>query len=182
VSSFDPGVNEAFAAYISATEADRSDCERSLIKALQKYAKTIVWQQLHEDRPDLVNEAVERAFHSLKSFEGRSQFHTWVHVIARRVCYSELTKKIRRRNTEIPLSEYQDDTFASYELDGDARMTLDRIRRSLSPDENELIELKLQGYSNPEIASRLGVSTSTINGRWHRLCVKLRNTERSRRG
>jgi hypothetical protein len=55
--------------------------------------------------------------------------------------------------------------LASYELDIDKRMIIDKICKSLSEEENVLLQLKLQGFTNPEIAK--GISTaSAIESRW----------------
>lgn len=40
-------VNAALTTYQNATDLTRSDLERALINALEKYAKKIVWLKLH---------------------------------------------------------------------------------------------------------------------------------------
>jgi RNA polymerase sigma factor (sigma-70 family) len=112
----------------------------------------------------------------LGDFRGESKFSTWVFSIVQRFCYRELEVKIS--NKEVLFSDYhsthQVERLASYELDGDARLTLDRLREALLDDENNLIDHKLQGYTTAEIAELTATSTTAIEGRWRRLCAKLR--------
>jgi RNA polymerase sigma factor (sigma-70 family) len=171
-------VNAAFAAYLSATDLTQPDLEYALVKSLEKYAKKIVWLTLHENRPEIVNESVHFVLAHLSDFRGEAKFSTWVFTIVRRLCYRELQRKITSKETLFSdFKDYQVEELATYELDGDAKMTLDRIRKTLSKDENELIGLKLQGYTHKEIAEEMGTTTSAIEGRWRRLCEKLRQTE-----
>jgi len=178
LSSIHPDVNAALAAYLSATDSTRSELEYVLIKSLEKYAKKIVWLTLHESRPEIVNEAVQSVLARLADFRGESKFSTWVFSIIRRLCYRELQRKITSKETLFSdFKDYQVEALATYELDGDAKMTLDRLRKTLSEDENDLIELKLRGYTHAEIAQKMATTTTTIDGRWRRLCEKLRQTK-----
>jgi RNA polymerase sigma factor (sigma-70 family) len=168
-------VNATFAAYLNATDLNRSELEDALIKSLEKYAKKIVWLTLHDTRPDIVNESVHFILVHLNDFRGKSKFSTWVFTIVRRRCYGELQRKISRKETLFSeFKDHQVDALATYELDGDAKMTLDRLRRGLSKPENDLIEFKLHGYTNREIAQEMATTMSAIDGRWRRLCEKLR--------
>jgi RNA polymerase sigma factor (sigma-70 family) len=141
-----------------------------------------VWLKLHQERPEIVNEAVQYVMAHLGDFRGESKFSTWVFSIVQRFCYRELEVKIS--NKEVLFSDYhsthQVERLASYELDGDARITLDRLREALSDDENNLIDRKLEGYTNAEIAESEATSTTAIEGRWRRLCAKLRRNETKR--
>jgi RNA polymerase sigma-70 factor (ECF subfamily) len=175
-------VNAALAAHRCATDLTRSDLQSALIEALEHYAKRIVWLKLHQERPEIVNEAVQYVMAHLGDFRGESKFSTWVFSIVQRFCYRELEVKIS--NKEVLFSDYhsthQVERLASYELDGDARITLDRLREALSDDENNLIDRKLEGYTNAEIAESEATSTTAIEGRWRRLCAKLRQNETKR--
>jgi RNA polymerase sigma factor (sigma-70 family) len=175
-------VNAALAAYKNATDSNRSELERALIKALENYANKVVWLTLHQDRPEVANEAIQYVVSHLAEFRGESKFSTWAFSIVQRFCYREL--QLKMSNKEILFSDlrsaHQVEGLASYELDGDARLTLDRLRRTLSDAENNLIDHRLQGYSNAEIAQLMKTSTTTIEGRWRRLCDKLRKCENKR--
>jgi len=64
-------VNEAFAAHLAASDSDRPATESALITSLEKYAKAIVSSKLHEDRPDIVNEAVQSVLPTWLLSEGK---------------------------------------------------------------------------------------------------------------
>jgi RNA polymerase sigma factor (sigma-70 family) len=171
-------VNAALAAFASATDSNRGDLEYALIKSLEKYAKKIVWLKLHENRPEIVNEAVQSVLAHLADFKGKSKFSTYFYSIVQRRCFEELRRKITSKETLFSdFRDYQVEGLATYELDGDAKLTLERLRTQVSEAENILIDKKLQGYTHPEIAQEMRVSTTTIDGRWRRLCEKLRQTK-----
>jgi RNA polymerase sigma factor (sigma-70 family) len=174
-------VNAALAAYQSATDTTRSEHEKQLIKELEHYAKRIVWLTLHQERPEIVNEGVQYILSNIHDFRGDSKFRTYVYTLIQRYCFREMQLKIDRKETSLTdLRAEMEASLASYELDGDARMTLDKIRKNLSDDEKELIDRKLEGYKTAEIAQLSSTSTSTIEGRWRRLCAKVRQNEAKR--
>ena len=174
-------VNAALAAYQSATDSTRSDRERGLIKALEHYAKRIVWLQLRQDRPEVVNEAVQYVMAHLADFRGDSKFSTWVYSVVQRYCYRELQLKINSREALFSaFPDFKVEGLASYELDGHARIDLDRLTKTLSKEQRNLINYKLQGYTSAEIAQLLKISTATVESRWRRLCTKLRKLEAER--
>lgn len=146
-------VNTTLAAYLAATDCTRAELEYALIKSLEKYAKKIVWLRLHEDRPDLVNEAVRYVLAHLADFKGNSKFSTYVFSIVERLCYREIKRKTTSKESVFSdFKEHEVDGLATYELDGDAKITLDRLRKTVSTDENQLINLRLQGYRTAQPA------------------------------
>ncbi len=177
MSSNNGDVNAALAAYRAATDSNRLDLQYGLIKSLEKYARKIVWLTLHETRPEIVNEAVQYVLAHLTDFKGDSKFSTWVFAVVRRLCFRELQHKITRKETVFSdFKDYQVEALATYELDGDAKITLDRLRKSLSQEENFLIDLKLQGHTYAEIAAQMAITVAAAESRWRRLCEKLRQT------
>lgn len=171
-------VNEAFAAY---TAAPDSELENALVAAIERYAKKIVWIKLHQDHPEIVNEAVQSIMAHLADFRGNSKFSTWVFAVVVRLCYREIKLKVTTKETLFSdLKEHEVDGLATYELDGDAKITLDRLRKTLSQQENHRIDLRLQGFTHAEIAEMLTTTTTAIEGRWRRLCEKLRRAEKKK--
>lgn len=176
-------VNEAYQAYTAATDEDRPQRELALIKALRNYANSAIWLTIQENRPDIVNEAVMAVMSQLSTFKGMCKFSTWVFEIIKRICFRELRLKIMRREKEKSFSDFEDhqiEALASYERNDDAKMALDRIRECLTRDENELIEMKLQGHTSFEIARKLKTTPATIDKRLQRLFARLRKIERKR--
>jgi DNA-binding CsgD family transcriptional regulator len=47
----------------------------------------------------------------------------------------------------------------------------------LSEEQRNLINYKLQGHTNAEIAQLLKINTATVESRWRRLCGKLRKLQ-----
>jgi RNA polymerase sigma factor (sigma-70 family) len=174
-------VNAAFAAYNNATDSHRSELRYDLIKSLEKYARSIVWLTLHEDHPEIVNYAIAVIMAHLGDFKGIAKFSTWVYQIVQRQCYEELRRKITDRKTLVSLDDHPAEDSATYELDGDAKFILDRLRQSLSDEENLLIDLKLQGHTSSEMAEILTTTTAAVESRWRRLCDKLEKTEKKRK-
>jgi RNA polymerase sigma factor (sigma-70 family) len=174
-------VNVTFAAYQNATDSTRSELRCDLIRSLEKYARSIVWLTLHEGHPEIVNYAVAVIMAHLADFKGSAKFSSWVYKIVQRLCYEELRRKITDRKTLVSLDDHQEGDSAIYELDGDAKFVLDRLRQSLSDDENLLIDLKLQGHTNSEMAEILTTTTAALESRWRRLCAKLQKAEKKRK-
>ena len=176
-------VNEAFAAYAAATDEDRPQSESALIKALRKYANSVIWLTIQENRPDIVNEAVSIVFSQLSDFKGASKFSTWAFSIIERICFRELKTKITIRHNEKSFSDFEDfeiEALMSYEPDTETKTRLDALRETLSSEENELIDLKLQGHTSVEIAEKLETTSTTIDSRLRRLFAKLRKIDRKR--
>jgi RNA polymerase sigma factor (sigma-70 family) len=168
-------VNAALAAFQAATDFNRPELENELIQSLEHYATRIVAIKLHDSRPEIVNQAVQMALAQLSDFKGTSKFSTYFFTIVQNLCFGELRRKIESKETLFSdLVEHKVEGLASYELDGDERMIIDRICKTLSKDDNLLLQLKMEGYTNAEIALRLSSTASAIESRWRRLCKKLR--------
>lgn len=175
-------VNAAFAAYQNATDSTRPELEYNLIRSLQKYARSIVSIKMREDHPEIVNDAVVYILSHLSDFRGEAKFTTWAYPIVERLCFAELRRKIIDRNMLVKeVTDEQVDESATYELNGDAKFVLDRLRQPLSEEENLLIDLKLQGHTNSETAQILSTTTVAVESRWRRLCNKLQKTEKKRK-
>jgi RNA polymerase sigma factor (sigma-70 family) len=171
-------VNAALAAFQAATDLNRPELEYELIKSLEHYTTRIVSKTLRDTRPEIVNQAVQMALARIANFKGTSKFSTYIYSIVQNLCFTELRRKINNKETLFSdLDPLKVDGLASYQLDGDERMTIERMCKALSEEETNLIELKLQGYTNAEIAQLTKSTASATASRWSRLCDKLRQTE-----
>lgn len=93
------------------TEAIRSAVERAkggdraafgtLVRRYQRRVYSIAYRMTgqHQDADDVVQEAFVRAFRGLDSFDGRSDFYTWLYRIVVNVSLNHLR---RRRRRELP--------------------------------------------------------------------------------
>lgn len=79
----------------------------------------------------------------------------------------------RQRLSPLPLTDDMANTIAS-ENQQKQQELLEYIMASLSPDEQRLVRLRMEGYHADEIASILGLKRDAIYQRMHRAVVKAR--------
>ena len=131
-----------------------------------------------EDAEDVVQESLVSAFIHLKSFDGRSQFSTWLTRIAINSALMSLRKN--RRSREVPMEERiepsepghqqvadpdpslnPEERFAKHEHETVLRRAISRLR----PGMREVVEIHLQEYSLNDTANALGISLAAAKGR-----------------
>jgi RNA polymerase sigma-70 factor (ECF subfamily) len=131
-----------------------------------------------EDAEDAMQDSLFRAFLSIKSFDGRSTFSTWLTRIGINSALMILRKK--RGIREVPMdepnpspelgvhSEIQDaapDPEEAYRL-RERRQIVNAAILGLRPRVREVVELhQLQEHSVRETAQILGISTAAVKGR-----------------
>jgi RNA polymerase sigma-70 factor (ECF subfamily) len=129
-----------------------SDAGRQSLTELfeRHHARVALWcLRLSGDREsaaDLAQEVFLKAFESLHTFRGDSKFSTWLYVIARNHCYTQL----KNRNTPLePIDETLDyhladqtpNAHAQLERAGTAEVFGDLVRQSLTDLEARVITL-----------------------------------------
>jgi RNA polymerase sigma-70 factor (ECF subfamily) len=134
----------------------------------------------HEDVEDIAQQVFVKAYFSLKRFDGRAAFSTWLYRITLNECWDLLRKKkVRPLLYESDLSEEQAQRVASAEnSDGagpDIRQRLEtqqRVERLLAGlDDRDRLMLMLkevQGFSIEEIAAVLELNANTVKVRLFR--------------
>jgi RNA polymerase sigma-70 factor (ECF subfamily) len=138
------------------------------------------------DAEDLVQETFLQAYRNLESFEGRSEFSTWLYTIASRICF----RKRRRRAGQPDRVESLENLLPSTEdtvPDPETPDPLDGVLREEIRDEVDraLAELPFQfripcllkeiaGFSLAEVAEILGIKEATVKTRVHRARLILR--------
>jgi RNA polymerase sigma-70 factor (ECF subfamily) len=143
------------------------------------------------DAEDAAQEAFVRAFSSIKRFQGKASFATWLHRIAVNVCLDELK---RRRGRPQPLSslisqnddagQEREDFLLGDSSASDPQVVLEqRIKqKEVQAALNALPELHravvvlcdMEGCSYEEAAAALNTNTGTIKSRLHRARQTLR--------
>lgn len=110
------------------------------------------------DHEELMDIAFDGMVISIRTYDNkRSKFSTYYNVIVERLVYNECRKR-RTSNRAVLLREGQElNTQVAY----DDYYFVD-VRLSLTDRQNEIVELKLAGYSNTGIAKELKVSRRTI--------------------
>jgi len=144
-----------------------------------------------EDVEDIAQQVFLKAYFSLKRFDQRAAFSTWLYKITVNECWDLLRKrKVRPLLYEADLSEEQARQYgASEEREEQAqdvserlekRQQLERLLDCLEERDRTMLVLKeVQGFSVEEIADILGINGNTVKVRLFR--ARQRITERVRR-
>lgn len=142
---------------------------------------------------EVAQETLLRVLDQLHTFEGRSQFTTWVHKIAIRIALTELRRK---RWQDLSLDEIVDseDTPTPPRILEDSRITpeesaeradmLEHIRRVIDEELTErqrraLIMLSLQGMPMEEAARKLKTNRNALYKLLHDARLRLKQRLRS---
>jgi len=137
---------------------------------------------------EVTQETLLRVLDQLHTFEGRSQFTTWVHKIAIRIALTELRRKRWQDssldemvdNEEIPVSpRILEDTHATPEQIAERADMLARVRRVIDEELTErqrraLIMLGMQGMPMEEAARRLKTNRNALYKLLHDARLRLK--------
>ena len=127
-----------------------------------------------DDAQDMTQEAVVRAYQSLRKFRQESSFRTWITRIVTNLCLDELRKRKRRRTESLdgnPVIQQKVVTQASALdslIEAEKHEQLQSMLTLLPEKYKALIVLRdVQGYSYNEIADILGCSLGRVKSRLH---------------
>jgi RNA polymerase sigma-70 factor (ECF subfamily) len=144
-----------------------------------------------EDVEDISQQVFLKAYFSLKRFDQRAAFSTWLYKITVNECWDLLRKKkVRPLTYESELSERQAQTYMATEHKGenapdvidelDVKQQLDHWLNCLEDRDRMLLVLKeVQGFTVEEIAEMIGINGNTVKVRLFRARQKI--AERIRR-
>lgn len=134
-----------------------------------------------EDARDLTQDTFVRAFERLESFQGNSQFSTWVHRLAVNLTLSHLRKaKSRRASSLDHLSAGTEfvqplPRVAEMAPDDALRERVELALERIDPDFRAVVVLRdIEGYEYREIAEILEIAPGTVKSRLHRARMALR--------
>jgi RNA polymerase sigma-70 factor (ECF subfamily) len=145
-----------------------------------------------EDVEDVVQQVFLKVFVSLKRFDQRAAFSTWLYKISVNECWDYLRKKkVRPLVYEADLSEEQvsrldgvvsaDQQPASSSDRAEARDLLERMMEKLPEQDRELLVLKeVEGFSVQELAEILDLNVNTVKVRLFRARARLMDVYRRR--
>lgn len=131
-----------------------------------------------EDTHDLLQDIFAKAYRSLKRFQGKSSFYTWIYSIAVNMTLNFL-KKRKRRNAmsldDVDNGIQNDDVFIDSNYRSNPRhgndvkelqKILNEAMQKLSEDHRTVVTLfDIQGMSHGEISEILKVSEGTVRSR-----------------
>ena len=137
---------------------------------------------------EVAQETLLRVLNQLHTFEGRSQFTTWVHKIAIRIALTELRRKRWQDssldemvdNEESPVSpRILEDSRASPEQTAERTDMMERVRRVIDEELTErqrsaLIMLGMQGMPMDETARRLNTNRNALYKLLHDARLRLK--------
>jgi len=137
---------------------------------------------------EVAQETLLRVLGQLHTFEGRSQFTTWVHKIAIRIALTELRRKRWQDssldemvdNEETPVSpRILEDSRASPEQTAERTDMMERVRRVIDEELTErqrsaLIMLGMQGMPMDETARRLNTNRNALYKLLHDARLRLK--------
>jgi len=149
-----------------------------------------------EDVEDVAQQVFVKAYFSLKRFDLRSAFSTWLYKIAVNECWDYLRKKkVRKLVYEADMSDEQnrqllavnEQSFGALRSPEDAARRVEQqqlVERLLSElDEQDaamLVMKEVEGFSVEEIGESLGINVNTVKVRLFRARGKLVEVYRRR--
>jgi len=132
----------------------------------------------HEDTNDLLQDIFAKAYRSIKGFQGKSSFYTWMHTIAVNMTINFLKKRGRRFQMsldDIDSGIQNDKDFIEATTGSDPRREtnlnelqkrLNAAMMTLSHDHRAVVTMfDIQGMPHAEISKILGISEGTVRSR-----------------
>lgn len=157
-----------------------AEAEDRLARTLRRIARAILWTRLqaHEDDAcyELADLAVARAFRYMDTFESRSKFTTYFY----RLVINTLNRWLYNKKHSPKLFNVTDlDVGNGHREALDAKILIQQLRDGLSPEDQQLLDFKLQGYTDREVSRELGLRAGKRNAgevyqRWRKLKRQLR--------
>ncbi len=132
----------------------------------------------HEDTNDLLQEIFAKAYRSIKGFQGKSSFYTWMHSISVNMAINFLKKRNRRMTMsldDVDNGIMNDPDFIEATSDRDPRhqanlgelqKKLNESMMRLSNEHRAVVTMfDIQGMPHAEIAKIIKVSEGTVRSR-----------------
>lgn len=155
---------------------NRHDTFTDLLQRHQTMLWRMCWRRANGDRDDcldLMQEVSIALWENLDKLRPEctpGEERAWVYWQTRAVF--DWLRRRQQPPTE-PLTEVLADTLADTDTHGQQE-ELEHLTASLSPDEQRMIRLHLEGYGAEEIANRLGINRNSVYQRMHRAVSKMR--------
>ena len=153
----------------------------ALVQRYQRriYALAYHMTSSHEDADDIVQDTFTKAYRSLRRFQGKSSFYTWIYAIASNLALNLLRRRKRRpMNSLDSLDEdgfANDPAFVDHGLSADTprqvrmreiQQKLNESMQLLSDDHRIVVTMHdIEGIPHADIARMLGVSEGTVRSR-----------------
>ena len=191
--------------------AARAEEDRELVRRAQKDDKQAFEDLVHrhqnrvfavaggilrnrEDVEDIAQQVFLKAYFSIKRFDQRAAFSTWLYKITVNECWDLLRKKkVRPLVFEAELSEEQAQVYQASAEESDGRpdtserlaaqQQVEELMSCLEERDRAMLVLKeVQGFSVEEIAEIMEINANTVKVRLFRARQKITERVRRRRG
>src|SRR5690349_7649518 len=127
------------------------------------------------DAEDLAQEAFVRLWRALPTYDGRASFSTWLYVIARNACLSELRRRGSRPTAAI--EDAGEPAAPGVGPSADARMDCEALVDTLPEPQRQVVRLfYLEEQSYEQVAVMLGMPINTVRSHLHRARKRLAQT------
>ncbi len=188
--------NEAWLSELRSSGSTREDALEDLRSVIQKGLPYALSRWLSPDQPqfnslveEVTQETLLRVLDQLGTFEGRSQFTTWVHKIAVRIALTELRRKRWRDASLDELTENEDippppgllaDPQAGPETSAERADMMVRVRRIIDEELTErqrqaLLLLGVQDMPMEDAARKLKTNRNALYKLLHDARLRLKN-------
>lgn len=121
------------------------------------------------DAEDTAQDAFVRVWRALPGYDGRASFSTWIYVITRNACFTELRK--RRQRAASPLHETSEPLPEGPQVGPESDLRLDcmALLRTLPENQRQVVSLfYLEGRSYEQVAAMLDMPLNTVRSHLHR--------------
>lgn len=118
---------------------------------------------------EMTQDTFVQAWKGLRKFRGASNFGTWLHAIAVRVCLNARRSERRHNHREVNDNDTDMYAFAAKRAMPETQVDLERALAALPDRAREVIVLHdVYGYRHGEIGDLLGIAEGTSKAQLHR--------------
>ena len=155
------------------------DIDQEFLELVNRYQPVIhkvcwIYADSLEDRQDLFQEILFQLWRSYPSFQGKSNFSTWMYRIALNRAITALRRETAKpEHVELDAERIETPAAAVAPTSGEQVELLYRLIRKLSRVERALVMLYLEDLSYREMSEVLGLSESNIGVKLNRIKAKL---------
>ncbi|MCF8229330.1 MAG: RNA polymerase sigma factor [Bacteroidales bacterium] len=167
--------------YIERIKDGETSAFSELVEKHKDWVYTIVIRILrsHEEAEETAQDVFLKAYNSLKTFQGKSKFSTWLYSIAYNTAITK-TRKRKLKTSDLDdeiIYNYSEDEISKsmYELSPEEQQqSLRKAMNDLPEEENLLITLFYKKENSiAEISEITGMSSSNVKVKLHRIRKKL---------
>ena len=156
------------------------DSEKEFLEKIDKHKGIIfkiskMYMDNRDDQNDLFQEIVYQVWKSFSSFEGKSEFSTWLYRIALNTAIIFLKSEKRRsfiQNDDVSVYKIREEDY-NLEDEQKLKQMYEAIQK-LNPIDKALIFYYLENFSGKEMAEQMGISEGNARVKLNRAKEKLK--------